>query len=164
MSPLHSRFKGREITGRDWWAVVSQTLLKKPVDGIRALASEHDADRLRLALAGANEAVFDWTLSDDRIVWDGNSDVVALHADMDRLQRGEYLRNWMSADGRDAIDKIIQQHGLDDATFECEFEAASAMGTVWFEMRGVRIPAPDGRAERLAGIPRVVTEKKSEAH
>jgi diguanylate cyclase (GGDEF)-like protein len=163
MSPLHSRFKGREITGRDWWAVVSQTLLKKPVDGIRALASEHDADRLRLALAGANEAVFDWTLSDDRIVWDGNSDVLTLHADIDRLQRGEYLRNWMSTGGRDAIEEILQQQSFDDATFECEFEAASAMGTVWFEMRGVRVPAPDGGAERLTGILRVVTERKREA-
>ncbi len=143
--------------------MVSQTLLKKPVDGIRALASEHDADRLRLAVTGANEVVFDWTLGDDRIAWDGNLEVLALHADMDRLQRGEYLRNWMSTPGRNAMEEIVARRAFDETTFECEFEAASAMGAVWLEMRGVRIPTPDGSAERLTGIVRIVTERKREA-
>ncbi len=37
------------------------------------------------------------------------------------------------------------------------------MGAVWFEMRGVRIPTQKGGAERLAGILRVITEKKRDA-
>ena len=142
---------------------MSQPLLKKPVDGIRALVSEHDAERLRLAITGAKEVVFDWTLGDDRIAWDGNLDSLAQHADVDRLQRGEGLRNWMSPRGREEFGRIVDQCTLDDRSFECEFEAASAMGTVWFEMRGVRIPAPDGSAERLTGILRVITERKREA-
>ena len=140
--------------------MVGQTLLKKPVDGIRALASEHDAERLRLAVMGANEIAFDWTLSDDRVTWDGGVDILAMHADVDRLVRGEQLRCWMSPAGREQIDRVIQERAFEDSTFECEFETASAMGAVWFEMRGLRIPAPDGRAERLAGILRVITEKK----
>ncbi|HTW33731.1 MAG TPA: bifunctional diguanylate cyclase/phosphodiesterase [Rhizomicrobium sp.] len=143
--------------------VLRQTLQKKPVDGIRALASEHDVERLRLAVTGANEVAFDWTMGDDRIVWDGGVDVLVLHADVDRLQKGMQLRAWMSPMGRDEFDRVIQGRALDDTTFEFEFEAASAMGAVWFEMRGVRIPGPDGRAERLAGILRVVTEQKREA-
>jgi len=143
--------------------VVSQTLQRKPVDGIRALVSEHDVERLRLAVTGANEVVFDWTLGDDRIAWDGGVDVLALHADIDRLQRGEQLLGWMSPQGRDQLDRIVTERALDDTTFECEFETASAMGAVWFEMRGVRIPGPDGRAERLAGILRNVTEQRRDA-
>src|SRR5271154_6934028 len=88
MSHGHPPDKGRELAGIWWVVVVSQTLLKKPVDGMRALVSEHDAERLRLAVTGANEIVFDWTLGDDRIAWDGGLDVLVLHTDVDRLQRG----------------------------------------------------------------------------
>lgn len=163
MSGGHPPDKGRIQAGIWWVVVVSQTLLKKPVDGVRALVSEHDAERLRLAVTGANEIVFDWTLGDDRIAWDGGIDVLVLHTDVDRLQRGEQLLNWMSPEGRSQLDSIINDRGRDDTTFEFEFETASAMGAVWFEMRGVRIPGPDGRAERLAGILRIVTEHKREA-
>lgn len=161
MSCAHPRDKGRK-NWPGWWVVVSQTLLKKPVDGIRALASEHDVERLRLAVAGANEIAFDWTIGDDRIAFDGGIELLALHADVDRLQRGEHFRGWMSAAGREQLNRVLKDHSRDDTTFECEFEAASALGAVWFEMRGVRIPAPDGRAERLAGILRIVTEHKRE--
>ena len=149
----------RPDTGRyGWVVVVRQTLLKKPVDGIRALASEHDVERLRLAVTGANEVAFDWTLGDDRIVWDGGVDVLVLHADVDRLQKGMQLRAWMSPMGRDEFDRIVQERALDDTIFEFEFEAASAMGAVWFEMRGVRIPgtrtaAPNGSPASCASSP-----------
>jgi diguanylate cyclase (GGDEF)-like protein len=143
--------------------VVSQTLLKKPVDGIRSLASERDLERLRLAVTGANEIVFDWTLGDDRVAWDGGVEILSLHTSVDRLQRGEQLRNWMSPAGREILDRILHERAHEDTTFDCVFETASAMGAVWFEMRGVRIPAPDGRAERLSGILRVVTEQKRDA-
>ncbi len=131
---------------------------------MRALAAEQDAERLRLAVTGANEIAFDWTLGDDRITWDGGVDILALHAaDTDRLQRGDFVRGWMSPAGRDQFDRIVCERAFEDTTFECEFDTASALGTVWFEMRGVRIPGPDGRAERLAGILRVITEQKREA-
>jgi diguanylate cyclase (GGDEF)-like protein len=143
--------------------MVSLTLPKKPVDGMRALAAEQDAERFRLAVSGANEIVFDWTLGDDRIAWDGGIEILAVHADPDKLRRGDYVRGWMSPDGRDRLHRIVHGTSLDDTTFECEFETASALGAVWFEMRGVRIPGPGGRAERLTGILRVVTEHKREA-
>lgn len=142
--------------------MVSQTLLKKPVDGLRALASEHDAERLRLAVTGANEVAFDWTLGDDRIVWDGGIEMLSLHVGPERLQRGQQFRNWMAPTGREHFDRTLQERALEDTTFEFEFETASAMGAVWFELRGVRIPGPDGRAERIAGLLRVVTERKRE--
>jgi diguanylate cyclase (GGDEF)-like protein len=162
MSPRHPPDKGRKLAGFGG-VVVSQTLLKKPVDGMRTLASEHDVERLRLAVTGANEIAFDWTLGDDHIAWDGGVDVLSLHADIDRLRNGQQLRSWMSPAGRDQLDRIVQERSLDDTIFDCEFETASAMGAVWFEMRGVRVPGPDGHAERIAGILRIVTEQKREA-
>jgi len=143
--------------------VLSQTLPKKPVDGIRALAAAQEVDRLRLAVAAAREIVFDWTIQDDRIAWDGDHEILSLHADPNRLHRGEGFCRWLNGDGRERLLAIINDAALQDTTFEIEFEAASAMGSVVFEMRGVRVAGADGATERLAGILRVVTERKREA-
>ncbi len=143
--------------------MLRQTLPKKPVDGMRALAAAQDAERLRLAMTGAAVAAFDWTLSDDVIVWDGATDTLATYTDPEKLTRGEALRAWMSAGGRDKLGAMVRENTLKDSMFEFEFEAASAMGNVWFEMCGVRLSGAEGRAERLTGILRVVTERKREA-
>jgi diguanylate cyclase (GGDEF)-like protein len=141
----------------------SGTLPRKPVDGVRALAAAHDLDRLRLAIAGASEAVFDWTIADDRIVWDGTTEILSAHSDPSRLARGENLRVWMGQEGREKLHLIVSKLIASDSTFDLEFEAATAMGPAWFEMRGVRIPTQRGGAERLTGTLRVITEKKIDA-
>lgn len=127
------------------------------------LAAAHDAERLRLAVTGAGEAVFDWTIADDRISWDGATDILTAHTDTEKLNRGEAFRAWIGTAGRDMLRAVLEDASLKDTTFEFEFEAASPMGAVWFEMRGLRIPGPDGPAERIAGILRIVSERKREA-
>jgi diguanylate cyclase (GGDEF)-like protein len=127
------------------------------------LAAAQDAERLRLAVAGAREAVFDWTMSDDRITWDGATDLFEGHANIDRLSRGDALRQWMGESGRKNLALILADAAPGETSFEIEFEGASAMGSVWFEMRGIRLPGFHGRAERLSGTIRLVTDKKIEA-
>lgn len=151
---------GRKKGHGKWWIVRSQTLQKKPVVGVERLAASQQAERLALALMGAGEASFDWTLADDRIAWDGAPELFSLHSDPERLKRGEQFRAWMSVEGRDKLDAIITSPSRDETVFEFEFEVASAMGTVWFEMRGVRMGGAKGNAERITGLVRVVTEKK----
>jgi diguanylate cyclase (GGDEF)-like protein len=143
--------------------VAFQTLPKRSVDGIRALTAIEDLERLRLAARGAGEAAFDWTIADDHVDWDGAIDLLALHSEPARMSRGAELRAWMSHAGRERIDAILRQASLEDNFFEIEFEVSSAMGTVWLELRGVRIPGPAGQAERVAGVLRVITERKREA-
>ena len=140
----------------------SQTLHKKSLHGVEKLAAAQQAERLSLALMGAREAVFDWTLADDRIVWDGAAEIFSMHSDPERLKRGEYFRAWMSAEGREKLDAMIGGNARDETGFDFEFEVASAMGAVWFEMRGVRMAGSHGNVERIAGLLRVVTEKRRE--
>jgi diguanylate cyclase (GGDEF)-like protein len=143
--------------------VLSQTLQKKPVDSIRALAAAHDVERLRLALTGAREAAFDWTIADDRIAWDGALELLSLHNDPDRLKRGEAFRAWMSDAGRAKLQAMLDEASQKDFAFELDFEAASALGSEWMELRGVRVSGADGRAERVVGMLRATTEKVREA-
>jgi len=143
--------------------VLSQTLPKKPVEGVRALSAVHDSERLKLAVTGARMMAFDWTLTDDRISWEGAGDLLAFHSDPDRLRHGEAFRAWMSPVGRYQLESVIERKAEKDCAFEFEFEAASALGTVWFEMRGVRIADSGGAAERLTGVMRSITDNKLEA-
>ncbi|HEY4125658.1 MAG TPA: diguanylate cyclase, partial [Rhizomicrobium sp.] len=115
---------------------------------------------MRLALAGARAATFDWTIADDHIVWDGATDILSMHPDSDRLQKGDAFRAWMNPESRQKLGGVIETPSPGDATFDLEFEAASAMGSVWFMMRGVRVADAAGRAERLTGSLRVITEEK----
>ena len=140
-----------------------QTLPKKPSESIRTLAAAHDAERLRLAAAGAREAVFDWTMADDRITWDGAVDLFDGHANIDRLKRGDALRQWMGDAGRRQLAMVLADASPQESSFEIEFEGASAMGSAWFEMRGIRLPGISGHAERLSGMVRQITDKKIEA-
>jgi len=140
--------------------VLGESRAYRPAVDVRSLSQRHDAERLRLALAGARAATFDWTIADDHVVWDGATDILSMHPDTDRLQKGEALRAWMNPEGRQKLAAVIETASPGDATFDLEFEAASAMGSVWFMMRGVRVSDANGRAERLTGSMRVITEEK----
>jgi diguanylate cyclase (GGDEF)-like protein len=138
---------------------LSEPRIFRPAD-VRSLSQRHDAERLRLAFAGARAAAFDWTTADDHIVWDGDKTILSMHPDSDRLQDGETFRAWMNPEGRQKLANVIETSSPGDSTFDIEFEAASAMGSVWFMMRGVRVTDGGGRAERLTGSMRVITEDK----
>src|SRR6185437_12765353 len=75
----------------------------RPAATVRSLSQRHDAERLRLALAGARAATFDWTIADDHVVWDGATDILSMHPDSDRLQSGETFRTWMNPEGRQKL-------------------------------------------------------------
>ncbi|HEX4533834.1 MAG TPA: EAL domain-containing protein, partial [Rhizomicrobium sp.] len=151
-----------ENVAGDWWTVQNQMLQKKHAEGMHALAQQHDVERLRLALAGARRAVFDWTLSDDRIVWESASEIFSLHPNRARLECGEGLRAWIGTEGRARLADVVGSRSSQDTLFELEFEVASAMGAGWLEMRGLRMPTMDGAAERLIGSIEIVTEKRRE--
>ncbi len=130
-------------------------------DSLRALGQTSGAERLRLALAGAGEAVFDWTIADDRIVWDGAEFTLRNHPDPARLESGQAFRAWLPPDARGRLISCIDEAPPLDPAVAIEFEIVTADSREWFEMRAVRSPGADGRAERVTGILRIVTEQKT---
>lgn len=141
---------------------VSQLLQKKPADGLDALAASEQAERLRYVMLGAGVAGFDWTIADDRIVWDGATDIIPYRNDALRLSRGAAFVGWLGAESRTRLAGVIETRNAQNAPFEIALEGATAMGSVWLTMVGMRTAHSDGRAERLSGLVRVTTEKQRE--
>lgn len=135
-------------------------LPKKSLEGILALGAIEDVERLRLATRGAGDAAFDWTISDDKIVWDGATEILSSFAGSGALDRGLLLRSWVGPSVRSHIDSILNSASSNEIPFVFEFQSTSAMETAWFEMRGVCVPGSGGRGERITGIVRLITEQK----
>jgi len=142
--------------------VPSKTLRRRASERVVALAARDEIERLKLAITGAGAAAFHWTMADDSIDWDGTVDILAVHSDPASLEQGAALRAWMGRAGREQLDAIIREVSFKERLFEIEFETGSAMGTVWFEMRGVRLSSFAGTAERICGTLNVITEQKRE--
>jgi diguanylate cyclase (GGDEF)-like protein len=137
---------------------LSETL-RNPPEGIQALSSAHDLERLRLALKSARDAAFDWTVGDDRIAWDGSLELFSLHRDPDRLSCGTAFRAWVGEPGRAKLQALLEVVSPETSWFEFEFEIASPLGNECLELRGSRMPDAKGRTERIVGILRLVTER-----
>ncbi len=141
---------------------VSQPLQKKPADGLGALSAAEQAERLRFAMLGASVAAFDWTIADDRVVWEGATEIIEYHRDAMRLARGAAFQAWLSPESRTRLTALIETRSSSGTPFEISLEASSAMGSIWLTLAGTRLTGPGGRTERLCGLLRVTTEQQRE--
>ena len=141
---------------------MSQPLQKKPADGLGALSGSERAELLRYAMLGAGVASFDWTISDDRVGWDGAIDILPYHRDAKRLTRGASFLGWLNPESRARLVSLIESRSAQQSGFELSLEASAAMGSLWVTIVGVRHARADGRTERLSGLARVTTEQQRE--
>jgi len=136
---------------------------KPPADSVTALRAVHDAERLRLAISGAGIVSFDWTMASDNIVWDGNLAMLSNPFSIEKVQRGRTLLGFAGAEARARLVQLIEMRGPEPVFFDVDIEVASAMGSMWFNMIGTRMPSPAGVTERLAGVMREMTERRRES-
>ena len=130
-------------------------------DRLESLTQVNDAERLRLALLGARAAVFDWTVADDRIHWEGAEAALSYQPELKRLNSGHAFRAWLGPQARGRLLAFVDELSPSDPAFAMEFEAVTQSAQIWFEIAAVRIPGPDGRAERVAGVVREITERRT---
>src|SRR5262249_28965489 len=119
---------------------------------LAALAEAREAQRLRLALLGAREAAFDWTLIDDRIEWLGDAPFPPGVFDLAQLRIGEEFRTWLSPAARAELATHLSSRVPDDPTFAIEFESYATRPSEWYELRAVRTAGDNGRADRITGV------------
>jgi diguanylate cyclase (GGDEF)-like protein len=143
--------------------VLNPTLQKKPAESVAPLHVAQDGKRLQLAVAGAGIVAFNWTVADDVIVWDGARDVLPHPVVTGKTNRGKTLLGLMGPEGRGKLSALIENRVRETVSFDIDVELASALGSVWFAMLGVRIPNADGATECLAGVMREITERKRES-
>jgi len=139
-----------------------RSLQEKHAQQLAGLTAAQDADRLRFAARASGVAMFDWTIADDTIIWDGAVDIFPFHHDPDRLRRGRFFLKWLSLDSRNAVGALVESRSPRPSTFELDLEANSALGSVWLTFVGARIPASNGQTERLTGCLRATTERTRE--
>lgn len=145
--------------------VVEQLLQKKPGDeSFAALGAVADAERLKLAVAGAGILAFDWTVADDRIAWDGNLDILPDQLVQRDHALGRALLGTMNSQVRQRFSALLESRSPEPISFDIDVEMASPLGTVWFVFLGTRIPDAHGATERLCGVVREITERKHQFH
>jgi diguanylate cyclase (GGDEF)-like protein len=116
---------------------------------------------MRLALRGANFAVFDWTLAENALAWDGAESVVSGLPNPQHLMTAEGFRAFMGPDASLKLQRFLDDGNAEDDDFKVEFEALCSTQREWFELRAVKLAGPNGKAERVTGILRLITDEKA---
>jgi diguanylate cyclase (GGDEF)-like protein len=86
---------------------------------------------------------------------------MAEYGEFERLATGEDFCTWLPPEARARLLNALDEIHPAEPTFRLEFEALTAKAQQWFEFSGVRIPGRDGRAERVTGVVREITEQKT---
>jgi diguanylate cyclase (GGDEF)-like protein len=139
--------------------VLLQHSLQKGTEVRTAIGAAHDNARMRLASQAARVVVIDWQIAEERIDWDGATDILPFPLSGGHPQA---FLDAVTRTGRDALTVLLEDNSPYSSQFELNLEVASALGAVGFSFSGTRVPDGEGRTERLIGMLRESTEKQRE--
>jgi len=139
--------------------VLLQQSLQRGTEARAAIGAAHDNARMRLASQAARVVVLDWVIAEERIHWDGATDILPFPLNGGSPQA---LLEAVTRMGRDALAGLLESNSPYSSQFELNLEMASALGAVGFTFAGTRVPDTEGRTERLIGLLRESTEKQRE--
>ncbi len=129
----------------------------------RALRALTDSEeRYALALAGANDGLWDWDLRTDTVYLSPRYKAMLGYAEDALGNEPEVLMELVHPDERPTIEAAVRDH-LSGRTehYEAEYRMRTARGTYrWMLSRALAVRGSDGRALRLAGSQTDVTDRK----
>jgi diguanylate cyclase (GGDEF)-like protein len=123
------------------------------------MGAVHENARLRLASQAARVVVMDWQVAEDRVQWDGATDILPFSTAEGTAQP---LLDTVTRAGRDELTAVLEDRSPYSSQFELNLEVASAMGAVGLTFAGTRVADNEGRTERVIGMLRETTEKQRE--
>ncbi|MBV9330295.1 MAG: bifunctional diguanylate cyclase/phosphodiesterase [Alphaproteobacteria bacterium] len=140
----------------------SRSLRKKQL-ALSDLAVTQEVERLRFAARSSGVVMFDWTVADDRVHWEGAVDIFPFFQDSDCRDRGRYFLEWLNPDSRPFLTAVLESEAEHVSTFDLDLEATSTLGPVCIIFVGTRFPGEGGGTERITGALRIATERQREA-
>ncbi|MBH68175.1 MAG: diguanylate cyclase [Rhodospirillaceae bacterium] len=127
----------------------------------RKLQEEHE--RFVLAMAAANDGLWDWDLRTDKIFFSARwKEMLGLQKDEITDAPSEWLER-IHADDIDRLNTMLEAHlNNDTPSFEVEYRVRHFNESYrWMLVRGLAVRATDGVAYRIAGSQTDITEKKT---
>jgi diguanylate cyclase (GGDEF)-like protein len=126
-----------------------------------ALREAGELQKLRLALMSTGGAAYDWTLADDRIDWSENAPGLFGIEGFGTLTSGQGLQSSVDERFRETIDAAIAQSLVSSDPFRVEYILSLGGGEgIWVEDCGICLKAQNGKANRIIGMMRNITERK----
>ncbi len=111
-----------------------------------------ELERLRLALSASGDAVYDWDMVGDEIVWsDGALELFGL-SDIAEIADPRGLERRIGAAHLPARARALFRHVGGQGTYDCAYQFQRGDGTlIWVQDRGVVVASREGRAVRMVG-------------
>jgi len=120
-----------------------------------------ELERLRIALSVDNAIVYDWSLEDDTIAWDGEVVSILQVKDLESLSMGTKFKSFMGPDAIALRENVEKNPSIGFTTFRIEYQfCVNGEEPYWLEDRGQRLFDENNNPVRIVGVLRVITDRK----
>lgn len=119
-------------------------------------------ERYRLAMEGINDAVYDWDLRTNRIIWAGRwSDILGV-SDGEVMDGKNYWEEMIHPEDKPVREQALAEHLAGKTPiYSAEFRIMSQAGEyIWILSRGKALFDSEGKAIRMAGSFSNISDKK----
>jgi diguanylate cyclase (GGDEF)-like protein len=118
--------------------------------------------RVLAALAAAGDAAYIWDLASDTVEWHGSPRMLGLTEEA-AVATGKGFAERINADDQLVRQQRLQMHYARGTAFDAEYRVRLADGSfAWLHERGTAEFDETGRARRMLGVLRVVTQRKGQ--
>ena len=124
-------------------------------------AERVEFERLQVAIRVACDAVYEWLLSTDALVWSRDArEMLGLPADADISDRARF-EEFVHPDDRPTFRRVRNGGIASFSPFQIEYRIGSPDGEArWVQERGAVQRGADGRPERVVGAIHLVSQRK----
>ena len=128
----------------------------------RALSALAESEeRFNLAISGSDDGIWDWTISSNTLFWSPRFKEILGYSD-DEIDMS--LDKWSSLvhpDSREATRAALRDHLREDLPYDIEYRILHKSGEyIWLRSRGKAVRDENGRALRMAGSIKDITDQK----
>lgn len=135
--------------------------LKTGEQATEQLQKVMDVERIRIALAGAGDVVYDYIAATGEMIWDEDAAGAFQVYDMNPCQTRDEFLDLLDEEGRANLLHEQDQAGLTGEAAVCEYRIKTGVGThAWIEDRSAVIVDDKGKVVRTVGLIRFVTQRK----